>query len=466
MQKTHRNNIEDDISMSDSSSVTMLTLDNLSVVSKGKNNNSNLSSNYSSNLKNVPNLLSNYLSPEDQKLKDEMNEALNRKKLARSIPIPANDEDVKKKLREMGQPICLFGENAVDRRERLKKEVLEIVMKEGKIPEAFIKTKTYEKVEENEVFYTEGSIELKEARMEIAKFSIPRSAYRIELSKKKFMNLDRIGEGLQYEEFLNTNKNFEFTSSQYADERGCSRGSLSPDDKYYAVAGWSGVCTILAVPDLNKVTYLKGHSERVNSIVFHPKFGEFDFPGKGPNLATGSCDNLIKIWSFLPERENQLCINLTGHEDRVNGIAFHPLGDYLASTSHDKTWRLWDIDRKKELLLQEGHSEAVYCLSFQNDGALLATGDLAGIGLVWDLRSGKNIMTLQGHVKQMLSIKFFPNSYQIATGSDDNTIKIWDLRRKMCTHTIPAHNSMVSDVSFENSDGKFLISSSLSDNFW
>ena len=74
-------------------------------------------------------------------------------------------------------------------------------------------------------------------------------------------------------------------------------------------------------------------------------------------------------------------------------------------------------------------------------------------------------MSLQGHVKQMLSIKFSPNCYQLATGSDDNTIRIWDLRRKICSHTIPAHNSIVSDICFDNSDGKFLLSSSYDSSF-
>lgn len=55
----------------------------------------------------------------------------------------------------------------------------------------------------------------------------------------------------------------------------------------------------------------------------------------------------------------------------MNNIEFHPMGRVLASTSHDKTWRLWDIETRKELLLQEGHSAQVYALSFQQDGALL-----------------------------------------------------------------------------------------------
>lgn len=35
--------------------------------------------------------------------------------------VPTNDKEVKLRLRQLGEPICLFGENMADRRDRLKK---------------------------------------------------------------------------------------------------------------------------------------------------------------------------------------------------------------------------------------------------------------------------------------------------------------------------------------------------------
>lgn len=65
---------------------------------------------------------------------------------------------------------------------------------------------------------------------------------------------------------------------------------------------------------------------------------------------------------------------LSGHQDRICRVAFHPSGDYVASASFDTTWRLWDVATSKELLLQEGHSKEVYSVEFQDDGALVASG--------------------------------------------------------------------------------------------
>lgn len=89
----------------------------------------------------------------------------------------------------------------------------------------------------------------------------------------------------------------------------------------------------------------------------------------------------------------------------MNYVEYHPMGKHIASSSHDHTWRLWDLETQKQLLLQEGHSAPVYPLSFHQDGSLLASGDLHGTGHLWDLRTGKSILSFQGHQsKQLVSM--------------------------------------------------------------
>ena len=127
---------------------------------------------------------------------------------------------------------------------------------------------------------------------------------------------------------------------------------------------------MLEIDDLECVTTLKGHYEKVNSLSFHPLFLK-DVPTMGPNIATCSNDLNIKLWSFNPELKYQKSVTFKGHEESVNQVEFHPMGNLIGSASNDKTCRLWDIETKKELLLQEGHAAYVTSLSFQNDGALL-----------------------------------------------------------------------------------------------
>lgn len=60
-------------------------------------------------------LAAEYARQETQALLDE----LERKKRARAIAVPTDDNKVKKRLRELREPITLFGERAADRRQRL-----------------------------------------------------------------------------------------------------------------------------------------------------------------------------------------------------------------------------------------------------------------------------------------------------------------------------------------------------------
>jgi len=150
---------------------------------------------------------------------------------------------------------------------------------------------------------------------------------------------------------------------------------------------------------------------------------------------------------------------MRGHQDRVCRVAFHPSGNYVASASFDTTWRLWDVNTSKELLLQEGHSKEVYCVDFQNDGSLVASGGLDAIGRVWDLRTGRTAMVLDGHIQAIFSLGFSPNGYQIATGAGDDTIRIWDMRSLKSLYTIPAHLSNVSEVRFFHANDLYFKSS-------
>jgi len=197
----------------------------------------------------------------------------------------------------------------------------------------------------------------------------------------------------------------------------------------------------------------------VNHIKFHPR-ATIDLPENGPNIGTASADGRVRLWTLNPEYEFQQSIVFKGHEDRVNYMEFHPTGKYFGSSSHDMTWRFWDIETQKELCCQEGHIAAIYPMSFQNDGALCVTGDLNGVVNTWDLRTGKSILSFVAHRRQCIAAKFLPNSYQVATGGDDNQIKIWDLRKKSCVNIIPAHFKLISGVFFEPEEGKYMMSTS------
>ncbi|OHE91408.1 nuclear distribution protein pac-1a, partial [Colletotrichum orchidophilum] len=76
-------------------------------------------------------------------------------------------------------------------------------------------------------------------------------------------------------------------------------------------------------------------------------------------MATGSRDRTICLWDA---RGN--CIKvLTGHDNWVRAVVFHPGGRHLLSVSDDKTLRCWDLAEEGRCVqLDDAHTQFVSCL--------------------------------------------------------------------------------------------------------
>ena len=100
---------------------------------------------------------------------------------------------------------------------------------------------------------------------------------------------------------------------------------------------------------LHQVSTLKGHTERVAGLAWHPEATKGLSPSAA-NLVSGGCDGVAKLWSL---DATEPVGELKGHAGRLSRVAFHPSGRYVGTTSFDTSWRLWDVESCRELLLQE-----------------------------------------------------------------------------------------------------------------
>lgn len=370
-----------------------------------------------------------------------------RKRRAAQIAVPTDDGRVRSRLRELGEPITLFGEGPGDRRDRLR-ELLTTLEEEGDGDTPMDAGAEAAQAEQEEEFYTEGLPELLQARRDIARYSLPRAKERIKLQREAagVPLRTHIKNRKQIKEQLAT---FDLFGTQIAGERPVSITRFSPSGELIAAGNWGGGIKLLDVPNLNEQKTLRGHTGIVGGISWFPgsTLPESTVSASSVNLASGGGgqggEPDVHLWSL--DRYTPLS-TLSGHSDRVCRVEFHPSGRYLASASFDTTWRLWDVETTTELLLQEGHSRQVFAVSFNTDGSLLASGGYDSLGRIWDLRTGRTVMILDGHIREIYSLDWAADGHRVLSGSGDGWIKCWDIRTVRCVGGVGAHNGNVSDL--------------------
>ncbi|MBE2183497.1 MAG: protein kinase [Anaerolineae bacterium] len=147
-----------------------------------------------------------------------------------------------------------------------------------------------------------------------------------------------------------------------------------------------------------------------------------DFSPDGSLIATGSFDQIARIWDV--ETGEQLHV-LTGHTGVISSAVFSPDGQRLVTSGTDNTIRVWDTETGEALHVFESTPSA-YTV-FSPDGSLIASGDLEGFAHILDAETGEELHRLTGHTDIIWITNFSPDGTQLVTASWDGTARIWDV---------------------------------------
>jgi dipeptidyl aminopeptidase/acylaminoacyl peptidase len=189
-----------------------------------------------------------------------------------------------------------------------------------------------------------------------------------------------------------------------------------------------------------------GHNGRVNAVAFSPD---------GRTVASGSADGTIQ----LRRVQDGLRIRKLKGQDWVwfMSVAFSPDGTTLASGSEDKTVCLWRVADGCCLREFSGHTGAVAAVAFSPDGTMLATGSFDDNIKLWRVSDGTLLRTLTGHTDFVNSVAFSPDGKVLASGSDDRVIRLWRVADGAALRTLTGPQDYVSCVAF-SPDGQRLAS--------
>ncbi len=187
----------------------------------------------------------------------------------------------------------------------------------------------------------------------------------------------------------------------------------------------------------------------VNGVAFSPD---------GERLASAGGDGAIKIRNSKTGEVIQTLEN--AHADSVVGVAFHPDGKHLASAGADRQAKVWDLTTGQEVFT--GPCDAIrkfgaaHTVAFgPPDGRQLAAAS-AGTVTVWDWKRRQILQTFPGHENHSIPVAFSPDGRRLVTGGAFREgQRLWDTQAGgPPLRTFPAHGHPVSALAFSPDGGR------------
>ena len=197
-----------------------------------------------------------------------------------------------------------------------------------------------------------------------------------------------------------------------------SSAAWSPDGNSLALLYYHGAIQLWDTNTYSLKQTLIFKTDRATSIVWSPN-------GDTIAVTTG---NIIQLYDVRSSKA-KLIKSLKSHTGWVFSASWLLDGNLLASSSLDKTIRLWDVISYQSIQVLEGHIDPVKCLSLSANGVLLASKAKDGIRL-WRTDTWETVAVLEETAVDRWppGLAFHPYLPRLATlGKEDTIIRIWDL---------------------------------------
>ncbi|XP_075506104.1 transcriptional corepressor LEUNIG-like isoform X1 [Primulina tabacum] len=177
------------------------------------------------------------------------------------------------------------------------------------------------------------------------------------------------------------------------------------------------------------------------------------FSSDGKLLASGGHDKKAVLW-FTDTLKPKT--TLEEHSSLITDIRFSPSMARLATSSFDKTVRVWDADNPSySLRTFTGHSAGVMSLDFHpNKEDLICSCDGDGEIRYWSINNGSCPRVFKGGTAR---VRFQPRFGRYLAAAAENVVSILDAETQACRHSLKGHTKPILSVCWDPS-GELLAS--------
>ncbi|XP_031407113.1 transcriptional corepressor LEUNIG-like isoform X3 [Punica granatum] len=170
------------------------------------------------------------------------------------------------------------------------------------------------------------------------------------------------------------------------------------------------------------------------------------FSSDGKLLASGGHDKKAVLWytdTLKPKT------TLDEHVSMITDVRFSPSMPRLATSSFDKTVRLWDADNPGySLRTFMGHNAVVISLDFHpNKDDLLCSCDGDGEIRYWSINNGSCTRVFKGGMAQ---VRFQPLLGRYLAAAAENVLSILDVETQACRQTLQGHTKPIDSVCWDS----------------
>jgi len=181
------------------------------------------------------------------------------------------------------------------------------------------------------------------------------------------------------------------------------------------------------------------------------------FSNDGKSLASCSLDGISVIWELRSRDDVRKKLELAEHTAPVSYLAWSPNDQYLATTSQDKTLKVWDTTTGKCIQTISDHSDHVTSMGWMPDSKRFISGSSDSFLYMWNLDGKKLRSWNTARVHDLVVSKA---GDRLITIGNDKKIKIFDLEGSYDMGTIDCDKA-VSAITL-SSDGLNLLASTQS----